>query len=98
VQIEAALDRSGILVLNDTADPGWTATVDGHPTEWIAANYLFRGVIARSRQTRRPLPLPAQKLPLGAAISGLTLAGLLAIGLVLPRSHVLGRDSRPISI
>jgi len=45
VQIEASLDRSGVLVLNDTAYPGWTATIVGHPAEWTNANYLLRAML-----------------------------------------------------
>jgi len=84
VQIEASLDRSGILVLNDTAAPGWTATVDGHPAEWFDANYLFRGVLLAPGKHAVRFRYQPKSFRAGAAIS-LTMAGLLAIGLVLPR-------------
>jgi hypothetical protein len=48
VQIEASLDRSRVLVLNDTAYPCWNATVDSHSAEWTNANYLFRAVLLPS--------------------------------------------------
>ncbi len=45
VEISASLDRSGILVLNDSDYPGWKVTVDGKPGEWTSANYIFRAVV-----------------------------------------------------
>jgi uncharacterized membrane protein YfhO len=85
VQIEASLDRSGILVLNDTADPGWTATVDGKAAKWFDANYLFRGVLLAPGKHAVRFRYQPKSFPGESAISGLTLAGLLAVGLVLPR-------------
>jgi hypothetical protein len=85
VQIEAVLDRSGILVLNETGYPGWTATVDGHPTEWIDANYLFRGVLLAPGKHAVRFRYQPKSFRRGATISGLTMAGLLAIGLAVPK-------------
>lgn len=34
-----------VLVLSDTYDSGWKASVDGHNTTILHANYLFRGVV-----------------------------------------------------
>ncbi len=47
VTIEAATDRNGIMVLNDSDYPGWTVEVDGRPSTWFTANYLFRGVFLK---------------------------------------------------
>ncbi len=85
VQIEASLDRSGILVLNDTSYPGWTATVDGQPTQWIDANYLFRGVLLSPGKHAVRFRYQPKSFRWGAEISGLTVAVLLAIGLMIPR-------------
>lgn len=85
VQIEASLDRSGILVLNDTAYPGWTATVDGRPAAWTNANYLFRGVLLAPGKHAVRFQYQPKSFRRGAAISGLTMAGLLAIGLTVKR-------------
>jgi len=79
VQIEASLDRSGILVLNDTAYPGWTATVDGHPTPWTSANYLFRGVFLRPGRHIVEFCYQPKSFRWGAALSLATL-GLLIVG------------------
>lgn len=45
VEIFASLARNGILVLNDSNYPEWQVTVDGQPSDWFQANYLFRGVL-----------------------------------------------------
>ncbi len=45
VTIDAALERPALLVLNDSDYPGWKVYVDGRPSHWITANYLFRGVL-----------------------------------------------------
>lgn len=44
VQVEASLKEQGVLVLRDTFDPSWTATVDGRPAEIVRANAIYRGV------------------------------------------------------
>jgi hypothetical protein len=44
VKVEAELSEPGIVVLVDTYDPGWKATVDGRPAPLLRANVAFRGV------------------------------------------------------
>src|SRR5205807_2747520 len=75
VKIEASLDRSGILVLNDTGYPGWMAEVDGRPVEWINANYLFRGVLLAQGKHNVRFRYRPKTFRAGVAISGLTMAG-----------------------
>jgi hypothetical protein len=45
VDVEAAPTRPALLMLNDTAFPGWYVEVDGRRRDWITTDYLFRGVL-----------------------------------------------------
>jgi len=92
VQIEASLDRSGILVLNDTAYPGWTANVDGRPSAWVEANYMFRGVFLPPGKHAVRFRYQPKSFRIGATISGLTLAALFVIGLVSPLRRRIETD------
>jgi hypothetical protein len=72
VDIHARLRQDGILVLNDSAYPGWTVEVDGKPARWFTANYLFRGVVLSAgdhtvRYAYKPVAFYA-----GAGISAVT--------------------------
>jgi hypothetical protein len=98
VQIEASLDQSGILVLNDTDYPGWTADVDGHPAEWINANYLFRGVLLPPGKHAVRFVYRPKSFYLGAEISGATMAGLLIVGLASSRWRRKERIYNPSEI
>ncbi|HEY3456087.1 MAG TPA: YfhO family protein [Bryobacteraceae bacterium] len=82
VQIEASLDRAGILVLNDTAYPGWVVDVDGKAASWIDANYLFRGVLLSSGKHIVRFRYRPASFRRGAAVSGLAFAGLVVGGLL----------------
>jgi len=44
VEVHAHAQHPGWLILTDTYDPGWAATVNGVPAEVFIANYAFRGV------------------------------------------------------
>jgi uncharacterized membrane protein YfhO len=92
VQIEASLDRSGILVLNDTSYPGWTATVDGRPAAWTNANYLFRGVLLPPGKHAVRFRYRPKSFSTGVSISAAML-GLLAIGFAIPK----GREKQAYS-
>jgi hypothetical protein len=60
VEVEATLERPGLVVLADAYFPGWRATVDGASAPVLPTNHLFRGVAApagshRIRFTYEPL-------------------------------------------
>ncbi len=45
VDLEARLDRPGVVVLLDADFPGWKAHVNGTPVRIYNANYLFRAIL-----------------------------------------------------
>ena len=85
VKIETNVDRDAILVLNDTDYPGWEVTVDGKPSRIFPANYLFRGVILKPGHHLVEFTYDPTSWKLGLAISGLTLALLIAGGFAVKR-------------
>jgi hypothetical protein len=93
VKIEASLDDSGILVLNDSNYPGWTVEVDGHPAEWINVNYMFRGVLLPSGRHSVRFVYQPKSFYWGLAISVPTMIGLIIIGVVMSR-----RRRRQVSV
>jgi len=72
VTVEAALPRSGILVLRDTYDPDWRAEVDGMPAEIVRANGLYRAIgLPPGRHVIRFSYRP-RNLIIGLIVSGTT--------------------------
>jgi hypothetical protein len=81
VSIEASLDQPGILMLNDTAYPGWIAYIDNRPARWFAADYLFRGVLLEPGRHSVRFEYRPTSFYVGAAISAATLAVLAVVSL-----------------
>jgi uncharacterized membrane protein YfhO len=77
------LPQPGVLVLSDTAYPGWQATVNGRAAEVYRANYAYRAVILDAGAHEvvyryRPLSFFG-----GAAISAV--AGIAALAAIVLR-------------
>lgn len=79
VVVQAVVASDGLLVLADTFYPGWQATVDGAPTPILRANLLFRAVALTPGSHEVIFTYQPTRWRTGAAISLLTLLGLLAI-------------------
>jgi hypothetical protein len=77
VTIEAELSRAGFVVLVDTFDPSWRATLDGAPTEILRANVAFRAVRVPAGRHRIEMTCRPPLLMLGAAISAISVAGAM---------------------
>jgi hypothetical protein len=75
-----ATDR-GFLVVADQFYPGWSATVNGADVPVVRANYLFRLVELPAGRSRVALRYRPASVTVGAAISLLTVIGVvLAVG------------------
>ena len=89
VRLEAELAQPGYVVLVDTWDAGWRATLDGRSVPILRANVAFRAIQAPAghhviEYVYRPLPLTA-----GLAVSGIAvLAGATGCLIGLRRRRV----------
>ncbi len=90
VEVEVAADGPAYLVLADTFDPGWSATVDGREAPIRPAFAGFRAVYLGGGSHRVAFRYQASGFRLGRII---TLAGLLAVGVCLAwRRPLAGPD------
>ena len=85
VIVETELARAGLLVLNDTWYPGWTAVVhkDGqsYPAEIYRANGVLRGVWLNAGKQTIDFRFHPQSFYVGASISAISWLIAPAIGL-----------------
>jgi hypothetical protein len=86
------LDHAGYVVMPDTHDSGWKASVDGRGTEIVRANIAFQAVaVAAGRHTVDLVYRPAAVI-LGAVVS---LAGLLFVVGALVAAGLRRRSAVP---
>jgi hypothetical protein len=85
VAINAELSRPGWLVLSDTYFPGWEASVNGSPTPISQANGCVRAVPLEAGQSEVVFRYRPRPLYIGALISGISVALLVGVWLVLWR-------------
>lgn len=73
----AEVDAEGLalVVLNDTAFPGWNATIDGRPSPVVRANYLFRGLVVPAGKHVVEFRYQPSSFSIGATLSALALLG-----------------------
>jgi hypothetical protein len=81
VVVEADAAAPGILVLSETAYPGWHATVDGVERPLLVADYALRGVALGAGRHRVEFVFRHRPTTIGLVLAGVGLVGLL--GLVL---------------
>lgn len=91
VTMRARLDRPGLVVLNDALMEGWTVRVDGHARPPLRVNTVMRGVIVPGGRHEIVWSYAVPGLRLGAAVSLLTLATLLAATLFARRREAARR-------
>jgi hypothetical protein len=81
IRIAATATRPALLVVAESWAPGWRATLDGQPASILRTNYLSQGVIVPTGAHTVEFRYQPDSFTFGAAISGLGLLGLLALGL-----------------
>ena len=79
VTVEVHSDGPGWLVLLDSYDDGWTATVDGHAEPVTRANVAFRAVAVPAGDSVVRFRYATPGLDAGAALTALGLAGVTAL-------------------
>jgi hypothetical protein len=87
IALEATATGNNLLFLSEVYYPaGWSATIDGKPTDIIKANYAFRAVVVPSGKHRVEFHFTSKNFTLGKNLSlagnVLTLA-LLIVGTLL---------------
>jgi hypothetical protein len=90
--LEAEMSGPGYVVLVDTFDPGWRATVDGQPRPVLRANVAFRAVEVPAGRHVVSFVYRPMSLQVGAAVSVLT-ALLIAAGVAAERRRAHGVPS-----
>jgi len=91
VTLRARLPRTGLVVLGDAWAPGWTVTVDGRAARALQANMVLRGVVVPAGTHAVVWRYRVPGLRLGAALSALGLALLLA-WILVPASRRAARS------
>ena len=92
IRVEADAAEDGYLVLVDTYDANWRATVDGLPAPILRANVAFRAVALTRGHHTVDFRYRPRSVAWGLGISSLTLAGLLG---ALAVSRYRRRPRRP---
>jgi hypothetical protein len=69
----------GLLVLSESYDPAWRATVDGRPARVYRADYAFRAVAVPAGEHTVTLQYASRAFQLGVLLSAVVLAVLLPL-------------------
>jgi hypothetical protein len=90
VRLEVDTAADGMLVLSDAYYPAWQARLDGSPTEVYVVDGVLRGVAVPAGRHAVEFEYASAALPLGAAITGLTLVALAGLCAPWPRPRRCG--------
>jgi hypothetical protein len=80
VKLAASLPGNGVLVVLNTFEQGWRATVDGHPEPILAADAAFQGVRLRAGEHLVELAYRPRGLATGISAAALGILGLVLCG------------------
>jgi hypothetical protein len=98
VEIEATLERPGLVVLADIFYPGWSLTIDGTPAPIYPVNRLMRGAAVKAGHHRLVYAYSPPWFRVGrvVSLSCLGLLALLAVAFTLrPVDPILGPQPEP---
>jgi hypothetical protein len=89
IELDAVLERPGIVILADVYYPGWRLTIDGVDAPILRANRMMRGAAVREGRHRLVYTYEPVSFRAGAVVS--------AVGLVLLAATAFWahRQSRP---
>lgn len=93
VRLEVRSDKPAWLVVLDSWDPGWSASVDGQGTDIVRADYNFRAVRVPAGTSTVRMSYRPPGLVVGTAVSGLTVALIVAVLVVPPLRRFARRRS-----
>lgn len=85
LELEVRLRRPGILVVSESAYPGWDAEVNGQKTETMRVNYVLRGLELPPGSHRVRFVYRPAGFRIGLALSALGVAGVALLGFVVVR-------------
>lgn len=94
VELEATLERPGIVVLADVHYPGWTLAIDGQPAPILRANHLMRGAAVKAGRHRLTFSYIPTHFVAGLIISTIGLIALVGhVGATLVARRQFGSAS-----
>jgi hypothetical protein len=82
VELDAVLDRPGLVVLADVYYPGWSLTIDGEPAPIYRANRMMRGAAVKSGKHHLVYEYSPLSFRTGLVLSVAGLASLTVLGVV----------------
>ncbi len=90
LEMEIQSEETGFLVLSEVYYPGWQAAVNGTPTKIYRADSVLRGIIVPPGKSKVVFHYRPLSFLLGAGLSALTLAAVVAVGIAARRSKEAG--------
>ena len=83
--IDVTAERPGVVLIRNAYHPDWRATIDGEPTEILAADYLLQGVAVPAGHHVVRLAYEDPWIRRGLIGSGLAVTLVLSLAFVLAR-------------
>lgn len=87
IKIRVEARHNALLVVAESWYPGWRATLDGNPVGVLHTNYLSQGVVVPAGTHTVDLEYSPGAFKYGALLSGLSLLGLVGLGVWARRAR-----------